>query len=353
MGLPGINIIFKTLAATAIERSAGGIVVVFLHDETEDGNPIEEFNSISDVDFSKFTERNYEYLKLIYAGVPSKVIVYRMKNNDKDYGKLLKKLENIKFNYLTIPCIAAEHVEIIATWIKEQRAKQKTFKAVLPKCTGDNPGIINFTTDKIKSTFSETVFSTTEYCARIAGVFAGLSLARSGTYYILNDIVEIETQDNVDALINSGQLVIIYDGEKHKIARAINSFTTFTKEKGKDLSKIKIIEGIDLYNDDIRSTFANGYVGKYVNDYDDKQLLVAAINGYNKALEGDVLDKHHENVTKIDLEAQKMYLKEKGVDVSKMSDINILRANTGSKVFYKGNLKFVDAMEDLDLVNYI
>lgn len=44
--------------------------------------------------------------------------------------------------------------------------------------------------------------------------------------------------------------------------------------------KIKIMENIDLIRTDIASIFESGYIGKGLNDYDNKLLLVTAINVY-------------------------------------------------------------------------
>lgn len=64
-GLPEINIIFKTKGVTAIERSARGIVACILKDDTDGAQGLNVYDSIIDVDFTQWTERNYEYLKLI------------------------------------------------------------------------------------------------------------------------------------------------------------------------------------------------------------------------------------------------------------------------------------------------
>ena len=40
----------------------------------------------------------------------------------------------------------------------------------------------------------------------------------------------------------------------------------------------------------------------------------------------------------------------KGIDTSDMDDMEIAQYNTGSKVFIASHVKFVDAMEDLNLV---
>ncbi len=271
-----------------------------------------------------------------------------------DITSALGKLLNIKWNYLVIPEIDDDSITFVSAWIKEQRAKQKTFKVVLPNYRGDHEAIINFTTDNITSTISDTPFSTAEYCVRIAGMLAGLSLTRSSTYFVFNDIVNADVPTNdASTRIDKGEFIIIYDGENYKVGRGVNSLVTFTTDHGEDFSKIKIVEGVDLYNDDIRTTFEDFYIGKYINDYDNKQAFVASINAYNKTLEGDVLDKTYDNITSIDINAQKLYLESKGIDTSSMSDIELAKANTGSNVFVSSNIKFVDAMEDLDVINYM
>ena len=350
MGLPEINIMFKTKGLTAIKRSERGIVAVILKDDTEGGKSFGVYNSILDVDFSAFTKRNYEYLKLIYEGGPYKVIILKVPTTVESLAPSLKKLRSLKWNYLTIPALTDDEKTLVSAWIKQAREKDhKTFKAVLPNCAADYEGIINLTTDNISSTLSDTAFSTTEYCARIAGVLAGLSLARSSTYYVLSDITEADVPDDPDERIDNGQLIIVFDSENYKIGRGVNSLVTFTAEKGEEFSKIKIMEGVDLYNDDIRSTYEDAYVGKVINDYDNKQAFVAAVRAYQKALAGDVLDRSFDSTASINLDAQRAYLEGKGIDTSSMDDMAIAKANTGSKVFVGSNVKFVDAMEDLNL----
>lgn len=351
MGLPEINIIFKTKGLTAIQRSERGIVAVILKDDTEGGKSFGVYNSILDVDFSTFTQRNYEYLKLLYEGGPYKVIILKVPTTAESLSPYLKKLHSLRWNYLTIPGLTDDEKTLVSAWIKEAREKDhKTFKAVLPNCVADHEGIINLTTDNITSTLGSTAFSTAEYCARIAGVLAGLSLARSSTYYVLSDITEADVPDDPDERIDKGQLIIVFDSENYKIGRGVNSLTTFTAEKGAEFSKIKIMEGVDLYQDDIRSTFEEAYVGKVINDYDNKQAFIAAIRAYQKSLEGDVLDRSFDNSAEIDLEQQRLYIEGKGIDTSAMDDTAIAKYNTGSKVFVASHVKFVDAMEDLNLV---
>ncbi|MEY8355257.1 phage tail sheath subtilisin-like domain-containing protein [Lachnospiraceae bacterium 54-53] len=351
MGLPEIIISFQTMGVTAIARSSRGIVAVILSDDTADGQELNIYNSITDVNFTHWTQRNYEYLKLIYAGGPSRVIALRKTTAAADFTAQLEVLKDLRWNYLTIPGITAEHVPVISAWIKGCREdNHKTFKAVLPNSASDHEGIINYTTDGVKSTLSETIFTVSEYCARMAGILAGLSLQRSATYYVLTDVTEAAVPTDPDDRIDAGQLILVFDGEKYKIGRGVNSLVTFTADKGEDFSSIKIMEGIDLYQDDLKSAFEESYVGKVINDYDNKQAFIAAIRAYQKTLAGNVLDASYDNTAAIDVEAQRSYLEGQGIDTSAMDDTAVAMYNTRTKVFVSSDVKFVDAMEDLHLV---
>lgn len=349
-GLPSFSMIFSGKAVSAIERSARGIVALVLKDSTEGGADKNIYKRVDEVDFEHWTEKNYEYLKLVFAGAPSSVIVLRMAEGEKNYETLLKKLRDFKWNYLAIPDLEEGDTATVSAWIKQCRDEErKTFKAVLANCKGDHEGIVNYTTENVASTITGKTYTACQYCVRIAGILAGLSLARSCTYYVLDDISSADTPDDPDERINAGELVIIFDGRKYKIGRGVNSLVTFTTEKTEDVRFIKIVEGMDLYMDDIRETYEENYVGKLINDYDGKQMLVAAISAYHKGLLGDVLDKSFDNVVMVDTSAQRTYLESRGMDTSDMDDVAVAKANTGTKVFLTSNIKFVNAMEDLKM----
>lgn len=347
MKLPQIVIEFNSKAQSIITRSERGVVAVVLKDDTEEALPMATYKSLAEVDFTTMTEENYQYLKLVFESSPSKVIVVTIPTTEEDYSKALSKLEIYKWNYLTVPSADAEASTTISSWIKSQRTNNKIFKAVLANTNADCEGVINFTTTNIVSTTVEDkVFSAAEYCARIAGIVAGLSLDRSLTYYELTDIVSCDLATDPDERVDAGELIVVFDGEKYKIGRGVNSLTDTTND---DLKKIKIIEGKDMVLEDIKTTFEDNYVGRVINDYDNKQNLVAAIISYFRSIEGNVLDINYENTCSISAEANREYLESHGTDTEAMTDVEILQANTGSHVYLNASIKYVDAMEDLDL----
>lgn len=344
MGLPEILIEFKSKAVTAIQRSQKGIVALIVKDVADVG--VLSYKGIEDVEDDTYEEKNTDYINKTFMGTPSKVIVINI-GTDGTIAEGLTLIKNMKFNYLAVPFADEEDATAIASFIKGQRLnKKKTFKAVLPNIVADDEGIINFTAEEI--TVGDKVYTTAEYTARVAGAAAGLPFTRSLTYFVFPEVDSIKEKDEPDEAIDKGELILINDGEKIKIGRAVNSFTTFTVEKSKQFSKIKIVEGMDFVKDDIRDTFDNSYVGKVINNYDNKLLFLGAVNAYFQIIARDnILDINADNRAEIDFTAQRLYLQSIGVNVDDLSVQQILEYNTESTVFAFATIKFVDAMEDL------
>lgn len=392
-GLPKVQIDFKTKSTTAIARSARGIVVMILKNEETDTMKSYKIADITDIPETGITDKNVDLIKKCLLGTPLRILVYTIpldtiEEATFNQNTVLKEITNIKWNYICAPTATNQEQEDLASWIKTQRNnKKKTFKAVLAHQEADDKGIINFCTENIQvanpnytETDSEEIayvddaytdvsviadgqskseepefitYTAIEYTARIAGILAGLSLDRSATYYQLTEVESVETYEDIDSLIDKGQLLLIDEGEGDgvKIARACNSLTTFTTDVGQDFRFIKIVECIDMITDDIRDTFKSDYVGKVINDYNHKMLFISAILVYFSGLKGNVLDNSPtaQNTVDIDEEQQKNYAILKGEDVAEMTVQQIREYNTGTNVYLTGRITPVNAMEDLTI----
>jgi hypothetical protein len=197
-------------------------------------------------------------------------------------------------------------------------------------------------------------YTAAEYTGRIAGIFAGLALDRSATYYELSEVVDCDLYEDIDTNISDGELCLFdeFDGNGVKIARACNSLHTFTTDVGEDFRYIKIVEAVDMITDDIRDTFKDQYVGKIINDYDHKMLFIGAILVYFRGLKGNVLDASPTAVNTVDIDeaAQQDYIKLKGLDDPADLTVQQIREyNTGTKVMLSGRVTPVNAMEDLKI----
>ena len=353
MGLPNIDITFKEKGITAIERGERGTVVLILQDEV-----IEPVEILSPVDIpeglNEFNKDQIEKALMGYVTPPRKVIVLTvatpLEEAGADYTEVQNYLETIRWDYVAIPEIRDEDTSSFATWIKALRdTKDKKVKAVLPNQAADHEGIINFTADEIET--SEQIYTTAEYCARVAGLIAGTPLTISCTFAPLPEVLDCKkfTKEELDGKIDAGEFVLYNDGEKVKVGRGVNSLVTTTQDKLSSFKKIKIVEAMDLVFDDITKTAEDSYLGKYSNSYDNKCLLIMAILGYLEGLEVDgILARGSVNIG-IDIDKQINYLKSKGIDIETMKEIDIKKADTQDKVFLKGSIKILDAIEEIFL----
>ena len=364
-GMPQIIINFRTKGTTAIKRSARGIVAMILHNETKDEIHNYTIRDVSDIPDTGLTDENVDLIKKCLLGTPLRILVYTLPNTNvdgavKNQTDVLKMLANIKWNWLCAPTATTQEQNDLASWIKTQRSnKHKTFKAVLSDQAADHEGIVNFCTNNIKVRTDTdslgnpvyTTYTAVQYTARIAGILAGLALDRSATYFKLTEVESVEVYEDIDTLIDKGELLLIdeQDGDGVKIARACNSLTTFTTDKGEESRKIKIIEGIDMVTDDIRDTFKKYYVGKVINDYNHKMLFISAILVYFSEIKGNVLDADATNTVDIDTTWQSNYAKLHGDDPTTMSVMEIRQYNTGDTLALVGDIRLVDAMENLKI----
>ena len=376
-GRPQIIINFKSKASTAVVRSGRGVGVMILNDENvEDKMVTYQISDTTDIPETGLSDKSVDLIKKALLGIPSKLFIYAIPpaqissqvtqevddDNDSDTAPVtvtttvvtdatiqqvdaLKKAAVLKFNYICHPTGTTKDQEDLATWVKAQRSeKYKTIKGIVANVDADSYGIINFTTGNVRVTNSDytdallaaegvaedvpedipqyITYTAAEYTARILGIACGITLDRSMTYYELSEVVDCDVYDDVDEHINNGELCLIDEGDGNgvKIARGCNSLHTFTTEVGQDFRYIKIVETVDLITDDIREIFRADYLGKVLNNYDNKMLFIAAILVYFEQLKGNVLDNSTTAVNTVDIDVaeNKNYAQRKGYYVSSL-----------------------------------
>lgn len=352
MGLPSVIINFKETGITAIKRGERGIVTLILKDKVE---KLEShiLLTISDIpeSLNDFNTEQAELSLVGYQTPPKKVILVVIPEEAENYNEAMNYLETIRWDYLAIPSIETADVTKIASWIKSlNETIDKKCKVVLPNSNSDHESVINFTTNNIVT--ATKTYTTAEYCSRMAGMFAGTPMTISATFAPLPEVLDFDkmTKAEMDSAIEAGELILYNDGEKVKIARAVNSFVTTVQGKGDSFKKIKLVDAMHMIHDDIKKTAEDSYLGKYANSYDNKCLLVTAIQAYLDQLVLDgILDNSYANTVYIDVDQQRVYLKGIGVDVESMTEKEIKEYNTKDKVFLASDIKILDAIEDITL----
>ena len=355
LGLPSVNIVFKQEGMTAIERGERGIVALVLKDTNALGG--HTVYDITDCP-QELSEENRRYVIDALIGntnAPLRVELFVV--SDLESGNLTKALnyfENTKFDYICSPYFTSQENTEVSTWVKALRDNEGVMvKAVLANEVSDHEGIINFATDNIVT--KHKTYTTVEFTPRIAGLIAGTSLKIATTYANIPEIISVpyEKKNAIAEKVGEGKLVIFKQSGQYRIARGVNSLTTTSEVKGEAFQKIKLVDIMDLMTNDIRQTCHKSYIGKYANSYDNKCILMTAIEGYLDQLVLDGLIERNTVKVEIDMEAQKAYLKSVGIDISEMREQEIKEANTRDKVFIAIKCRILDAIEEINLRVFI
>lgn len=362
MGLPEISVYFKEKGIAAIESAKRGIILLLLNDASVQA--VTKYTVFDNDDIPEtLSEDNKKQIELALIGyqtTPYKIVVLAFPKTGRtaDINAKLKAAEALKFTYLVYPEATTEESTTIATWIKAQRTqKDNKVKAVLYKTAADNEGIINVTNEYFEVKTKK--YTGQQYLSRIAGLICGTPATIACTFAPLPEVtgVEFVDRETLDSRIDNGEFVVFDDGEKIKVARGVNSFVTTVQNKGKSFKKIKLVELMDMVHDDIKKTAEDNYLGKYANSYDNRCLLITAINGYFLELESNSLAEKGKNNCSIDVEATKIYLMKNGrktkEELKQMKEIDIKYENIGDNVFLTAEMSLLDAIETIKLPIHI
>lgn len=353
MGKPEMNITFKKLSETAILRSGRGIACLIVKD-----------TKIAGVHTYSYNKRNYiketydeTNLSLIKEGFNkygvNKIVVYGITGDD-TLTNALVALKKVEINYLACnyELQKADIDELKAFQFKRSQINMDVI--VVATAEADNKEFINFVPTGVK--VNEELVEPHRMNCKLALIQSACPMTKSTTYFVLNDVTACDDVADEDAFTDAGKMFIIYDGEKYKLSRAVNSMKTLGEEDKESMKKIKVVEGSILVKGDIYKVFSENYCGKNNNDFRHRTGFVSDINRYlnDLVLEG-VLNENANNYVELDVGAMRVYMEEQGHDTTKMSDNDVLidkDGHCGSKLFLTGNVRFVDAMEDFDLIMY-
>ena len=358
MGLPELHFSYQTAAQTAIARAKQGIVALLLQDA---GVTAGVYTVSHEADIpAELGADNATYIKRAMVGStnrPQKLYL-SVVGAEGTVEDALGQLTPRTYDYVAgFPDADETDAQALAAGVIARRKKNYIGKAVVPSYAANDVGVINFVATNIATsagtfggvTLPADTCTTAEYCSRIAGLLAGTPGEGSATGAALDEVMAItELEDDaLDTAIDGGQLALYHDGRKVRIARAVNSYAP-SGDTTTILRKIKAIEVIDLIHYYAVTTADDQYRGKCANTYDNKCLLVAALQDYLTSLEPDLLETGT-GTAEIDLEATRAWLKEQGVDVTDLSDEEIRKHDTGSYVFIALYGRIVDAMEDFTI----
>lgn len=378
---PKFQLDFIERASVSVSKSIRGVLAVLMFDDTKEDFIKKEYYSAVEISNKDWTTENFKALKaMAFRGNPFKVVVYKAtRENIED---VLKQIKIDEPNYLCCPFTTGEDkpdtlVSDLENWINSIRNTEtiklgndtSTIKLVISSSSKPNkPWIIDYDIRQIAHTiveFEEKAYTAQEYTLCIASMCAGAPLNASITNMEQSWLKSFKTTvEDENAAIADGKLLTGFDGNKYTIIRGITSFTTATDTMNRSFTKIRKMQIMDLHQKDIRNVFKESYRGKYQNIYSNKLLFLGAVNAYLKDfVKAGQLDPANENRMKIDTEAVRDYIMEKGTykgkpiteeECKKLSEYELLRANTDDILFaYIPDYKPTDVMEEFEGKAYL
>lgn len=360
INLPQINITFKQLVSSFIERSERGNVILIVKDDTDKTFTTKVYNQQTDLDADKalYTADNYAYVSDCFLGKPNKVTVIRIDATEGVFADALDIVRGLEIGWMgTVEGTSTQaDQDALVTFVKAQRANKKNFKCAVfsPTTPPNDKGVVVLENAHVTFNDSRGEETGDKAIPTLIGCLAGANVMKGTTYIVLSNLASVEEPADVSAAINSGKLVLINDDADVKIGVGINSLTdppegSSDPEAENDESYIEIVEAEDMIQDDIMKAFKSGYLGVLKNSLNNQMLFINEVNTYFDGLESiEVLDGEYDNKADVDVSEQKAAWQSTGLDVSQMTDAQIRALTYKRNMYLAGDVKILFAMENLN-----
>ncbi len=350
ISLPTVEILFKQLANSFVQRSERGVVILIVRDNTDETFTTKEYKDLKELtsDSALYTSTNYQYISDVLGFGVNKVVVVRIDTTGLITDALATIEKTIKTGWVTVVGESEDYAALVS-WIKAKETAGETYRAVVYNVTAPNSKqIVNFGNPKV--TFTDTMGEVDgeNYLPSLAGILAVCNVNKGCTYFKCTNLTKVEEVNDTNAALNAGKLVLINDIDSVKIGLGINSLSTFNETNSEDMRYIDIVEAMMLIRDDIKATFVNNYVGQCKNTLDNQILFLSSVNSYLKMLAGkDILDPEYKNYSDIDVVNQRNAWITVKPEASTWSDAQVRNTTFKRNVYLSGDIKILGAMENL------
>lgn len=264
-------------------------------------NPIESFDGIR-----SNSEKSGKYVLVSYNGANVEKAKGRLTGGSDGttpdasiYDAFFTALKTIAFDVLIYDGKDATLKSTFASFVKDQSNEEgKRCQCVLSEYVADNECIISCASQSV-TLDTGAVLKPEQLTWWVGGASAGANVNESLTYSCYPGAVDIEpklTRSEQEAQIEGGNFALISQFDKIQVLTDINSFTTFSVEKGKAFRKNRVVRTVFGLCNDIYKTFALYYIGAVHNDEEGRKALKAEILNLmlkyqgNRALQNVVVD---------------------------------------------------------------
>ena len=353
--LPKISITFTQLATSFIQRSARGIAVLIVRDDTAgSGETFFQYGDATQVSGTEFTAANQQYIKDALSFGPLRVSVVKIKTTEEfaDAAAVFTQYE--KTGWVTFAEGTSDDWTDLSSWIKAREAELKSWKAVCHKAAApDSMHIVNLGNEQVTFADSRGPVSGEKYCASLAGLLASCNVEQGATNKLCPNLTRVTVPEDPDSVVGAGTFLLINDDDEVRVGVDVNALTTTNGTTlTEDMKYIETVEAMDLLRDDITATFRDEYLGKYRNSKANQMLFVAAVNNYFETLASAasnyVLNPNHDNRAGIDAAAQRSaWIASGKAEAADWDDATVLAAPFKRMVYLEGDVQILGCMGGL------
>lgn len=345
---PIIEIEFKQLATTLIQRSERGTAILLLYEPDATYNTITKvYKTVADIDENLYTEKNLAYIKACMAYAPYEVVV--ISSEGEDFSNFTNSIMSARSTgWIAYANTDSNAQAALASWIKAQENAGRTYKAIGTVSGKDCKHYVYF--NQVCHDNNGNEMATEDYLPNLLGIIASCNITSGCTNFLCSDLSHVDEVDDIDKAITEGQLVLTNDIGGVRIVTGINSLITLNGNTAtEDMQYIETVEAMDLIRDDIRTVFKTTYQGKFKNKYKYQLLFIGAVNQYYSQLSADdVLDDEFNNNAEIDVEEQRSAWVGTGKNEAEdWDDDKVKRMAFKRSVFLTSNIKILNCMENL------
>ncbi|AFL99759.1 Phage tail sheath protein [Desulfitobacterium dehalogenans ATCC 51507] len=205
------------------------------------------------------------------------------------YVDYLAAVEIFDFNTIALPSTDDTLKATFTAFAKRLRDDEgKKIQVVLENYpAADYEGVISVKNGVVLS--NGTTLTAAQATAWVASATAGAQVNESLTYQAYEDAVDVApryTNAQIVAALQAGEFLFTANDNQALVEQDINTLTSFTVDKGKQLAKNRVIRVLDGINNDFVRIFSKFYIGKVSNNADGRNLLKSECINYMNTLQG-------------------------------------------------------------------
>ncbi|MEO3944102.1 phage tail sheath family protein [Gorillibacterium sp. CAU 1737] len=195
---------------------------------------------------------------------------------NQDYVDFLTALELHDFQTVALPSSDAAMKSLFVSFVKRLRdGEGRKIQAVLENYPeADSEGIISVKNGVQLS--DGTVLTAAQATAWVAGATATAAANQSLTYTAYDDAVDAAprlTNSEIENALKNGEFVFTSLSGKAVVEQDLNTFKSYTPEKGKSFSKNRTLRVLDGLAGDWKKVYESYYIGKVDNNADGRSLF--------------------------------------------------------------------------------